>query len=192
MKCPNCGQNNADNAIYCENCGTRIVPQETNEQNTQASNNANTNPQSGNNAQFTQNVQNTQSNIPQNTNVNINNNNNYFSAKNIALCIVLTFITCGIYGFYWLYCLNEDSKKAANDVNAADGVVVILLSIITCGIYQWYWMYKQGERIDTAKEMRGISSENSGVIYLILSIVGLGIISYALMQNELNQMAKNN
>lgn len=33
------------------------------------------------------------------------------------------------------------------------------------------------------------SAPNGGILYLILAIVGLGIISYALMQNELNQLA---
>ena len=25
--------------------------------------------------------------------------------KNIALCIVFTVLSCGLYGWYWLYCL---------------------------------------------------------------------------------------
>ena len=32
-------------------------------------------------------------------------------------------------------------------------------------------------------------SSNSGVLYLILSILGLSIVSYALIQNELNNLA---
>ena len=28
--------------------------------------------------------------------------------RNIALCIVLSIVTCGIYGLYWLLCLAED------------------------------------------------------------------------------------
>ena len=39
------------------------------------------------------------------------------------------------------------------------------------------------------KASRGLSSGNSGILYLILAIFGLGIVSYALMQNELNQLA---
>ncbi len=53
----------------------------------------------------------------------------------------------------------------------------------------WYWMYKQGEAIDQVKQSRGIASGNTGILYLILSIVGLGIVSYALMQNEINNLA---
>ena len=65
----------------------------------------------------------------------------------------------------------------------------LLLSLITCNIYGLYWAYKQGEKIDKAKTDRGIPSSNSGVIYLILCFVGLGIVAEALMQNELNSLA---
>lgn len=75
------------------------------------------------------------------------------------------------------------------DPNATSGGMVILLSIITCNVYMWYWLYKQGDAIDQVKASRGLPSGNSGILYLILEIFGLGIVSYALMQNELNQLA---
>lgn len=84
--------------------------------------------------------------------------------------------------WYWIY-------KLTGDPNATSGGMVILLSIITCNIYMWYWLYKQGDAIDQVKASRGLPSGNSGILYLILAIFGLGIVSYALMQNELNQLA---
>lgn len=63
-----------------------------------------------------------------------------------------------------------------------------MLTLVTCGIYGFYWAYKQGEKIDKAKNMRNLPSSNSGILYLILQLFGLGIIAYALMQNELNQL----
>jgi len=50
-------------------------------------------------------------------------------------------------------------------------------------------MYKQGEKLDEAKVQRGMPTSNSGVIYLVLSIFGLAIVSYALMQDSLNKLA---
>lgn len=64
-----------------------------------------------------------------------------------------------------------------------------MLSIVTCGIYLWYWMYKRGEILDRAKAERGLPSSNSGILYIILTFFGLGIVSYALIQNELNNLA---
>ena len=109
--------------------------------------------------------------------------------RNIAVCIVLTLVTCGIYGIYWIVCLTNDVNTVSGDVNGTSGGMVVLLTIVTCGIYGIYWAYKQGEKLDFTKNNRGIPSSNSGVLYLILQIVGFGIIAYALMQNELNKLA---
>lgn len=109
--------------------------------------------------------------------------------KNIALYIILSFITCGIFGLYWLYTLTEDLKAISGDVNATSGGMVILLSIVTCNIYQLYWLFKQGDTIDKVKSSRGMPSSNSGILYLLLSFFGLSIVSYALMQNEINNLA---
>lgn len=42
--------------------------------------------------------------------------------RNIALCIILSLVTCGIYGIYWFVCLTEDTKTAAN-VEGTSGIV---------------------------------------------------------------------
>ena len=109
--------------------------------------------------------------------------------RNIAVCIVLTLVTCGIYGIYWIVCLTNDVNTVSGDVNGTSGGMVVLLTIVTCGIYGIYWAYKQGEKLDFTKNNRGIPSSNSGVLYLILQIFGFGIIAYALMPNELNKLA---
>lgn len=110
-------------------------------------------------------------------------------SKSIGLCIFLSIITCGIYGWYWLYTLTEDVNAISGDVTATSGGMVILFSIITCNIYQWYWLYKQGERIDNIKASRGMPSSNSGILYIILAIFGLSIVSWAIMQSEINKLA---
>lgn len=108
--------------------------------------------------------------------------------RNIAVCIILSIVTCGIYGIYWFICLNNDTNTASNTFGTSGGVA-FLLTLVTCGIYGIYQAYKQGEKIDVAKRNRGISSSNSGILYLILSLFGFSIIAWALMQNELNQLA---
>ena len=108
--------------------------------------------------------------------------------RNIAVCIILSIVTCGIYGIYWFICLNNDANTASNTFGTSGGVA-FLLCIITCNIYGWYWAYQQGQKIDLAKMNRGLPGGSNGVVYLILTIFGLSIIAYALMQNELNQLA---
>ncbi len=107
--------------------------------------------------------------------------------RNIAVCIILSLVTCGIYGLYWFVCLTEDTNAAANE-EGTSGVMALVFTLITCGIYGLYWAYKCGEKLDKAKTDRGMSASNGGVLYLILYIFG-GIIAYALIQNELNKLA---
>lgn len=77
--------------------------------------------------------------------------------RSIVVCILLSLVTCGIYGLYWLACLANDTNTASGRNNDTSGGMVVLLSIITCNIYQIYWMYKAGEKIDAARQMRGAS-----------------------------------
>lgn len=109
--------------------------------------------------------------------------------RSIAVCIVLSIFTCGIYALYWFVVLTDDTNRMLEGAgNETSGGMALLFNIITCGIYGLYWMYKEGEKIDRIKMSRGIPSSNSGILYLILGIVGFSIVSYALIQNELNNL----
>lgn len=107
--------------------------------------------------------------------------------RNIALSIIFSIITCGIYGIYWFVCMTDDANYLAGE-EGTSGVLALVFTIITCGIYGLYWAYKMGEKLDIAKQKRGIPASNGGVLYLILFMFG-GIIAYALIQNEINHLA---
>ena len=107
--------------------------------------------------------------------------------RNIVLCIIFSFITCGIYGIYWFICLTNE-VNALSKQEGTSGVLAFIFTVITCGIYGFYWAYKMGEKLDIAKQNRGIPASNGGILYLLLFIFG-GIITYALIQNDINQLA---
>lgn len=111
-------------------------------------------------------------------------------SRNIAVCLILTIITCGIYGIYWMICLVNDLNTASDRPGDTSGGVVFLLGLITCNIYNLYWMYKAGEKVSYIKQKSGQGADSSsGVLYLVLSLFGLGIVSYCLIQSELNKVA---
>lgn len=109
--------------------------------------------------------------------------------RSIALCIILSIVTCGIYGMIWFVWLNDDTNKVAEEPNPTSGGIALLLTIVTCGIYGLYWAYKQGEKLDAVAVKRGMPAGSKSILYLVLSLFGLGIIAYALMQDELNKYA---
>jgi len=103
--------------------------------------------------------------------------------RSIAVSVILTIVTCGIYFFYWMYHLNNEINEMAQEPMATGGGTVVVLSLVTCGIYTLYWYYKMGERCDYIAQ----THTSNNVLYLILGIFGLGIVSVALMQDTVNR-----
>lgn len=167
MFCTNCGSQIADNSAFCPNCGATV-----------------------NGAQQ---AQNPYGQPPHNQQPNYGG---YTGGKapiknrSIVTCILLSIVTCGIYLYVWLYNMVNDLNTASGNPNGTSGGMVILYTILTCGIYLWIWMYKAGEQLCVAREKAlGQRGDNGGILYLLLSLFGLGLVSYALIQNELNQVA---
>ena len=105
--------------------------------------------------------------------------------RNVAICIILTLITCGIYGLYWFVCLTNDVNTISKRIDTSGGVA-LLLTIITCGIYGLYWAYQLGSKLDEAAAIHGEQQNHNAILYLILCLLGFGILTYALAQNEIN------
>lgn len=108
--------------------------------------------------------------------------------REIAVAIILSIITCGIYGIYWFIKLNDEINQLNGDTNDTTGGMAFLFSLITCGIYAIYWMYKMGDKLDKIAQNHGMPTSSRGIVYLVLSIFGLGIVSYALMQDTINKV----
>lgn len=109
--------------------------------------------------------------------------------RNIVVAVLLSIITCGIYGIYWFICLTNDAAKCA-DTPEFSGGKAFLFTLITCGIYGFYWYYKMGKTLQQANEKAGINASDNSILYLILGLFGLGIVNYCIMQSELNTLAK--
>lgn len=165
MFCSNCGAQVPDGANVCPRCGTNLSPA----------------GQMGNAANQMFN------NVERQMGSAINDVHNTFTYgynpyagekltedRGLLVYILLTIITCGIYGYYFLY-------KMAHDVNIAcqgDGentsglVAFILLSIVTCGIYSWVWYYKLGNRLAANAPRYGLYFQENGTTVLMWLIFG--------------------
>lgn len=107
--------------------------------------------------------------------------------RSIPICILLTIVTCGIYGLYW-FVMITDEMNASTGGDGTSGIMAVLFNIITCGIYGYFWAYKMGIRAIEFRQSRGLTSEEYiPILYLVLAIFGLQIVVYALVQDTLNQ-----
>lgn len=104
--------------------------------------------------------------------------------RSVALAIVLSIITCGIYSIYWFVVLNDEINDLSGDTTAPSGLVAFLLSLITCGIYGLYWAYVMGRKVACLNR-----TSDSGIINLIIALFGFQIINLALFQDAVNRYA---
>ena len=109
--------------------------------------------------------------------------------KDPGVVLLLSIFTCGIYGLIWFFGLVNDLNTADPGPNDKEPIMVLLLGLVTCGIYSWIWVYNAGQKVDNIRQRNGEAPSGSSTTYLLLSIFGLGIVVYYLIQTELNKVA---
>ncbi|MBR0463055.1 MAG: DUF4234 domain-containing protein [Clostridia bacterium] len=106
--------------------------------------------------------------------------------RSIPACVILSIVTLGIYGIYLFVVMTNETNALAPKNATTSGGKAVLLTLITFGIYSIYWNYKLGCKID---DMNGNSGGNTGLLYLIIGLVGFSIVNYCLAQSEINKFA---
>lgn len=198
MVCKRCGNYNDDNVRFCVHCGADLTAGSSADNSQRGYTQPNYNQPNYNQGSYTQPGYNQPNyNQPNYDQANYNQSYNPYgyaptgiARREIVTCILLSIITCGIYGLYWMVCMVDDLNKVSAEPQPTTGGTVVLLSLVTCGIYSFIWMYRTGEQLCRARQIRyGYPGENNSVLYLVLSLLGLGIVSYCLIQSELNKLA---
>lgn len=94
--------------------------------------------------------------------------------RSLLTYILLTIVTCGIYSYYFLYCMARDMNvMCEGDGEQTAGLAVfILLSFVTCGIYAWIWYYKLGNRLATNAPRYGLNFQENGTTILMWLLIG--------------------
>lgn len=95
--------------------------------------------------------------------------------RSILKYFLLTFVTCGIYGLYFIYKLAEDVNiVCAGDGKETPGLLkYFLLTLVTCGIYSFYWMYCLGNRLSENAPRYGRSFQENGTTVLLWQVFGI-------------------
>lgn len=118
--------------------------------------------------------------------------------RSLVLYIVLSIITCGIYGIVVMSSISTDINIIASRYDGKKTMhyclVVFLLSWLTCGIFPLVWYHMLSERIGNELRRRNIPDDfGAGTFWLwyvlgSLIIVGPFIYMYGLLKamNELS------
>lgn len=108
--------------------------------------------------------------------------------RSVGLAIVLTLVTCGLYSIYWFIVMTNDVSKLSGDSSFTGGKH-FLLSLVTCGIWSLVWSYQIGKLVEEAQKQRGLPASDNSILYLVLTFFGLGVVTFALVQSDVNKMA---
>ena len=89
---------------------------------------------------------------------------------NIALYLVLSVFTFGIYSFIFWYKWTEKVNKVCDgdDKESANYILVLILSIMTFGIYTLVWNYQMGERMYQKAVKSGVQIKHGGMFIMIM------------------------
>jgi len=105
--------------------------------------------------------------------------------RNIVTAILLSLITCGIYGIYWIVCMTKDAVSVKDPSDSAVLEIVLMLFLPFLGYFLLEKKFAEG------LADRGIAHSDNSILYLILGLVGLGIVPLCMIQNDLNKLAEN-
>ena len=95
--------------------------------------------------------------------------------RSLLKYVLLTIVTCGIYGLYFIYALARDVNiMCEEDGKDTPGLLkYFLLSIVTCGIYSFVWYYNLGNRLQAnANEQYELNVSENGTTVLLWMLIG--------------------
>ena len=118
--------------------------------------------------------------------------------RNIVTCIILTVITCGIYGIYWAVMLAKEAVSVKDPADSGVLEIVLMLFLPFLGFFL------AEKKLAEGCAAKGIAHEDRSIIYLILGLVGnlilgflgsrgilIGCHSYFLLEKKLGGKAKS-
>ena len=103
--------------------------------------------------------------------------------REIVTCVLLSIVTCGIYGIYWNVKLGKDAVHV-KDIND-DGLLEVLLMIF----FPFVGFYLAEKKLADGCREKGIPHDDNSIIYLVIGLFGFGFVDSILMQNDLNKIA---
>lgn len=113
--------------------------------------------------------------------------------RSLAWSVILTLLTCGIYGFVWLYKIGDELRMLSGKDEPHAGLDVFL-TLVTCKVWDVYIAYRYPQLIDDIERRVGLPESHLSTVCVVLAlfglwkVYGLGLINLALLQNELNKI----
>lgn len=187
MECPVCGMTIEESCVVCPGCGTALtgtVRRHYDLDFTEAEQNL-----AEDFRQIKKNYADSKG-IPRGPRLN--------TERSLLLFVLLSLITLGLYGMWFIYQMSEDVNLACEgDGSYTSGFVpFLILSYVTLFIYVFFWCYKLGNRLHDNASRYGLQFKDTGSSILLwgtagilLLLIGPFVAMYKLIRNT-NQLCK--
>ncbi len=184
MFCGNCGKEISDQAGFCPYCGEKVIREESSDSQLMVAQEV-----------FSDGSANTDALAPVQTYVG---NTVIDADRSLLKFILFSILTCGIYGFYFIYKLAADVNiLCEGDGKKTPGLLqFVLLSLVTCSVYSYIWEYSLGNRLAENAPRYGLQFMENGTNVLLWRVFGsllcgLGyFVAYNIIINNTNALAR--
>ena len=106
-----------------------------------------------------------------------------FARRNVGSCVILTILTCGIFGIVWLTKICKDLNRLHGDENPVGSEVLMFLFI---PFYSVYWGYAKGKQMYEDSKKRGGNLTDRKYIYLAMNLMFMQLFTLGFIQTQLN------
>ncbi len=108
--------------------------------------------------------------------------------RSVVAVILLTVVTCGIYGLYWVYDTMNSLEQTTGQQSSVNAIACLLLCIFVAPVGFILFGMGADEQINMIKAQRGIPTKDNKVMYMILGFF-LPIVLLPMVQDEINKLA---
>jgi lipopolysaccharide export system protein LptC len=109
------------------------------------------------------------------------------------IVILLSIVTCGIYGIVWMFMMNNEIKQLSPNRNNDVDTIWLVLGIL-CGFIYYYVWYKWDKQLADITAYKNIRYNSNFVLWIILSVfVGIGFfVMLFQVQDTMNEAINSN
>ncbi|MGM0556342.1 MAG: DUF4234 domain-containing protein [Myxococcota bacterium] len=108
--------------------------------------------------------------------------------RNPITVLLLTFVSCGLYGIYWFFQIVEDINGALGE-ERFNPFKELVLSVVTCGAWGLWLQWRLSETAVELQRSRGIQPKLEPWMLFLTGLVGLFPFFMQAMLNETWQQA---
>lgn len=106
-----------------------------------------------------------------------------FARRNVGSCVILTILTCGIFGIVWLTKICKDLGRLHGDENPVGSEVLLFIFV---PFYSVYWGYSKGKQMFEDSKKRGGNLTDRKYVYLFMNLIFMQLFTLGFIQTQLN------